>query len=261
MAWVWKSSRAEPTDRLVLLAIADAANDQGADAYPSMATLTAKTNLHERSIQRALKRLVELGELVVYANAGPRGCNRYRIPMTPGTESPPAQRRGGSKSPRQTTTPAESPVTPGTEPPPPRQPATPPPGTAPPEPSLTHPITIHEPSNAVAVANGGTITQRSKRITDAYTAVEPMSKWPAVNAIVIRAIKTERWSDDEIRAAVLRMAGDGRSITVDSLRVELDGLPPSRAAPRQSVTNSRVGVALDLADELERNPGRLELER
>jgi hypothetical protein len=69
-----------------------------------------------------------------------------------------------------------------------------------------------------------TITQRSKRITDAYAEVEPMCKWPAVNGVVIKAIKAERWTDDVILAAVLRLAEAKRSVTVDALRFELD--PP-----------------------------------
>jgi hypothetical protein len=99
----------------------------------------------------------------------------------------------------------------------------------------------------------GTPTQRSKRITDAYAKVEPFLKWPAVNAIVVKAIKDGRWSDDEIQAALLRLANEGRPVTVDTLRVELNGLPPPRAAPpRPSTTNSRVDAALALAAELER---------
>lgn len=72
------------------------------------------------------------------------------------------------------------------------------------------------------------VTQRAKAITDAYTKAEPMSRWPAINAIVIKAIKTERWTDEEIQAAMLRLADDHRSVTVDTLRVELSGQPPSR---------------------------------
>lgn len=69
-----------------------------------------------------------------------------------------------------------------------------------------------------------TITQRSKRITDAYSAAEPMCNWSAVNKIVIRAIKAEKWTDDQIKAGVLRLAEIGQSVTVDSLRNELQ--PP-----------------------------------
>lgn len=86
-------------------------------------------------------------------------------------------------------------------------------------------------ASAAAAPESLTETQRSKRITDAYHHAEPMSRWPAVNAIVIKAIKAKRWSDEEIQSALLRMARENRPVTVDSLRVELAGLPPSRASP------------------------------
>lgn len=75
-----------------------------------------------------------------------------------------------------------------------------------------------------------TINQRSKQITDAYHAIEPMCIWVAVNGIVKKAIQANRWTDDAIREALLRLAKEGRTVTVNSLRVELDGLTP-RASP------------------------------
>lgn len=89
MAWVWEHSQAKPVHRLVLLAIADCANDTGADAYPATATLARKTGLSERGVRGAVAELVELGELRVEFKAGPRGCNRYRVLM-----SDPAARAG-----------------------------------------------------------------------------------------------------------------------------------------------------------------------
>lgn len=83
-----------------------------------------------------------------------------------------------------------------------------------------------------SVGGSLTITQRAKRITDSYAAAEPMCKWPAVNGVVIRAIKTERWRDTEIRDALLRMAAENRSVTIDSLRIELSGFTP-RTVPRE----------------------------
>lgn len=71
-----------------------------------------------------------------------------------------------------------------------------------------------------------TLTQRSKRLTDAYAEAEPMCKWPAVNGVVLSAIKSGRFADEEIRAALLRLAAEGRSVTIDSLRTELAGFPP-----------------------------------
>lgn len=89
MSWVWDHSRSKSTQRLVLLAIADCAADDGANAYPSMAELMRKTGLSERGVQSAVNGLVELGELKVARNAGPRGCNRYRVRMTPARDAPP----------------------------------------------------------------------------------------------------------------------------------------------------------------------------
>jgi hypothetical protein len=90
-------------------------------------------------------------------------------------------------------------------------------------------------ADAADAVSALTITQRSKRLTDAYAAAEPLCKWPAVNGVVIRAIKSERFSDEEIHAALLRLAAEGRSVTIDSLRTELQGLPSQqRAASRRT---------------------------
>lgn len=100
-------------------------------------------------------------------------------------------------------------------------------------------------ADAATAPNGLTQTQRSKALTDAYAAAEPMCKWPAVNAIVLKAIQAARWSDGEIHDALLRLAKEGRGVTVETLRVELNGLPP---LPRRTpTTDERVRAGLDLA--------------
>ncbi len=95
-------------------------------------------------------------------------------------------------------------------------------------PSTSTAPTLPLPAVAAAPATGGglTVTQRSKVITDAYAAAEPMCKWPAVNGVVIKAIRSERYTDDEIRDALLRLAAEGRGVTVETLRTELNGFPP-----------------------------------
>lgn len=49
-----------PTERLVLLALADAANDTGR-CWPSVPTLMKKTGLSERTVQRSLSELESMG--------------------------------------------------------------------------------------------------------------------------------------------------------------------------------------------------------
>lgn len=95
------------------------------------------------------------------------------------------------------------------------------------------------------------VTQRSKIITDAYAATEPMCRWPAINGIVIRAIQAEAWTDDEIQAGILRLAGEGRSVTLETLRIELAGQPPPRRNGRHAPTSTeRLAGAPDLVAEL-----------
>ena len=88
MTWVWNHSRSRSTRRLVLLAIADCASSEGGQAWPSVAELMRKAGLGERAVQTALADLVELGELAIEHNAGPKGCNRYQVIMT-GRGGPP----------------------------------------------------------------------------------------------------------------------------------------------------------------------------
>lgn len=83
-AWVWEHSQAEGMTRLVLLAIADSAEDDGSDAWPSFETLTKKCHCSESTVRRAIRRLEELGELefqrVRHAN-GQLWRYSFRVPM------------------------------------------------------------------------------------------------------------------------------------------------------------------------------------
>jgi hypothetical protein len=60
--WVWTSSKAEGADRLVLLALADFADESGR-CFGSWGTMQRKTRLSKSTIARSLKRLEESGEL------------------------------------------------------------------------------------------------------------------------------------------------------------------------------------------------------
>jgi Helix-turn-helix domain len=83
---VWKHSKARLGDRLVLLALADFANDAG-ESWPSVETLAKKSRISERETRYALRRLERSGELKTLPNKGPRGCNVYRIAATEGGQN------------------------------------------------------------------------------------------------------------------------------------------------------------------------------
>lgn len=76
MACVWRSSRQKGGKLLVLLAMADFANDEGL-CWPSVATLAKKARLSDRQAQRALRELESDGE-VALVKAGGRENGRAR---------------------------------------------------------------------------------------------------------------------------------------------------------------------------------------
>lgn len=75
---VWAHSRAKGAELLLLLAIADVADDEGV-AYPSLATLANKIRMGERNTHYLVKKLCAAHELSVETGAGPRGCNLFRV--------------------------------------------------------------------------------------------------------------------------------------------------------------------------------------
>lgn len=66
--WVWTQSKAEGADRLVLLALADFADETG-KCFGSWGTMQRKTLLSRRTIARSLSRLVESGDLTEIEHA------------------------------------------------------------------------------------------------------------------------------------------------------------------------------------------------
>ena len=79
-AELWSSSKQAGTALLLLLAIADFADDEGR-AYPSVSTLAQKIRSSTRNTQLLLKKLKDSGELTIVYGSGPRGCNRYQVLM------------------------------------------------------------------------------------------------------------------------------------------------------------------------------------
>lgn len=79
-SWVWDHSQAEGNARLVLLAIADAANREGCRSYQSAATIAAMCRLSARTVQRQIAGLMESGEVEIEGRSGRSGTNSYRLP-------------------------------------------------------------------------------------------------------------------------------------------------------------------------------------
>lgn len=76
----WKYARASGTEFIVLLALADNADDTTGHAWPSVATLARKCRVSERTVQRALQSLTEAGEIApVNVSRGGRRSSTYRL--------------------------------------------------------------------------------------------------------------------------------------------------------------------------------------
>lgn len=79
---VWEHSRHSGTALLMMLAIADFADDDGR-AYPSIATLAKKCRMSPRNVNLILAELRKSGELTVRQNEGPNATNLYVVRVQP----------------------------------------------------------------------------------------------------------------------------------------------------------------------------------
>ena len=102
------------------------------------------------------------------------------------------------------------------------------------------------PNGTALVPAAESLIQRAGRLTKTYTDDEPMSNFVAIRGIVKKAIAAEH-SDAEIVPALKRLARDGRGVTTETLRIELQGLPAQRSQPKRSTTDERVMAGLTLA--------------
>lgn len=80
MSDVWRLDL--PTvEKMVLLVIADHANDEGTQSYPSQATIAAKASISIRTVQRAVNTLCAQGYIRMFKHAGgSANCREDRRP-------------------------------------------------------------------------------------------------------------------------------------------------------------------------------------
>ncbi|OYZ14337.1 MAG: hypothetical protein B7Y35_11250 [Sphingomonadales bacterium 28-64-96] len=105
MSEVWACDL-PPTEKLVLMALADRANDDGVQCYPGIREICRKTGASERTVQGCIKRLVEAGHLT--RNERPGKSVNYVV--HPRKSCAPQKLRPAKTAPPQkaTETPAES---------------------------------------------------------------------------------------------------------------------------------------------------------
>ncbi len=74
----WRHGPADRNDLLVLLAIADFADDEGY-FWPSIKSLAQKARMTERGVQKIARRLQAMGLVSIRTGTGRRNCNEYTL--------------------------------------------------------------------------------------------------------------------------------------------------------------------------------------
>jgi hypothetical protein len=74
-------------------------------------------------------------------------------------------------------------------------------------------------------ADAETEGQRVNRLAKTYTDRVPLSNFTAVTAVIRKAVRAGPYTDRQLADALTRLADDNRSVTADSLRIELEGRP------------------------------------
>lgn len=93
MTWVWEHGPTDPTERLIMLALADFCDDQGR-CYPSMIGIAEKACVTERGARGIVRRLEGEGWIMIETGGGRGGKNVYHILTDkPGTRNPEPETR------------------------------------------------------------------------------------------------------------------------------------------------------------------------
>lgn len=101
LSWAFRHSKSRLGTRLVLLALADFAQADGGDAFPSVATLAAKAGVSPRAARSALRRLEQMGE-IVRTGTSRRGTTVYALRLEGAANSAGAA-ESGTEGPQKTT--------------------------------------------------------------------------------------------------------------------------------------------------------------
>jgi hypothetical protein len=92
-SWVWKHSKAKGTQLLVLLSLADMANDDGA-CWPSIRMICERCRVSERAVQENLRAAESIGELEIRKQQGKYGTNVFQFTAFRGAPNAPLASRG-----------------------------------------------------------------------------------------------------------------------------------------------------------------------
>lgn len=98
MAAIFESTTLGPTERLIMLALADHADDDGR-CYPSIQRLCQRTGLSERAVRTNLRALEKSGYVRTENGGGRGGTSLYFISANPAADAPFIATKGAAGAP------------------------------------------------------------------------------------------------------------------------------------------------------------------
>ena len=176
-----------PTQKLVLLALADNCNDMG-ECYPSILTICEKSGLSERGVQGAISEMEKMGLVNRFMRKG--RSTLYTI--TPAGYAPPQE------------------VHPAPRAPAPAPDAPPPPQEVHPTPAPRAPITVNEPSIEPSRNRNKNKTQKPAFVLPDWFSDADRKNWDAWNSIP----KRRNASNERLEAAIEQLS-DWRKQGID----------------------------------------------
>ena len=81
MRWAWEVQQVTRTQKIILLSMADRANDETGECWPSIRRLCLDTNCSERTVQRSIKAMEKIG--IIHCDRVSGRVTRYTLVKAP----------------------------------------------------------------------------------------------------------------------------------------------------------------------------------
>lgn len=258
--WAWGQPGLDPSSKLVLLSLADHANDDG-ESWPSLERLSERTGRDRRTVQRAVAALEARGLVEREPAKGVRST-RYRLLVQGRHDTTPT---GGTTPPL-----ADEPeVAPrrlrgGTTPPGGRHHATSRDGTTPPEPSEPSTEPSGNPHASLAPLAQAPTTRPRNELWDALVACfgnVTTAPERSNRGKVVRELTTIGATADDVHARVVEHSRRGNSwqLTANALLTHWTELDPQSTTPplrAQTPREQRQGLWRVLHEHAATDPNR-----
>lgn len=222
MSQVMRDQAYDGKQKLILLAIADAVDNNGV-GFTSYRQIRQVTDVSDEYLRRCIRDFISAGRLeIVRKGSGPGKATVYRVLLPNSVEDNSVAEYDELPNSEPSNSPTQSGRTPqlgGRNSP-----------TASPNPPSYTPLQTPplEEGTEIALCATPAASAMAQQITRAYTDRVPLSKFVAVMGIVKKALKAG-YAPERIKSALIDLADEGRPVTIDTLRIQMEGIAPMRA--------------------------------